>query len=119
MRKFFGIALSVALFATTIHAESPSLNLPAVPTLPITVIFKDVTRNDLFRLVIGAIQQSKRVDNFVMARAQRGYIEYKGELVGDNESFLAIVQQAVGDKLKVEIKSKSSNVELIVAPQSS
>ena len=53
-----------------------------------------------------------------MARAQRNYIEYKGDLVGDGESFLTVMKEAVGDKLNIEMKPKAAGIELLVTPQS-
>ena len=79
---------------------------------------KNVTRNDLFRVFIDALKQSKRVEHFAMARAQRNYIEYKGDLVGDGESFLTVMKEAVGDKLNIEMKPKAAGIELLVTSQS-
>lgn len=102
-----------------VFAQAPSLNLPPVPSQPLTVIFKNVTRNDLFHVFTDALKQSKRVENFVMVKAQRGFIEYKGNLVGDGESLMEILKEAVGDKLTLEMKPKAAGLELIVTAQGS
>ncbi|MDP2600649.1 MAG: hypothetical protein Q8P84_07975 [Deltaproteobacteria bacterium] len=91
--------------------------MPPPPSQPLTVIFKNVTRNDLFRVFTDALKQSKRVENFVMVKAQRGFMEYKGELVGDGEPLMEILKEAVGDKLKLESKPKpDGGLEIIVTP---
>jgi len=100
------------------RAQAPSLNLPPVPSETVVVIFKNVTRNDLFRVFTDALKQSKRVENFVMAKAQRGFIEYKGDFFGDSESFLTVMKEAVGDKLNIEMKPKAAGIELLVTSQS-
>lgn len=98
-------------------AQSPSLNLPPPPSQPLTVIVKNVTRNDLFRVFTDALKQSKRVENFVMVKGQRGFIEYKGDFFGDSESFLAVLKEAVGEKLMLEMKPKAAGLELLVTAQ--
>ena len=102
---------------TVSYAQGPSLNLPPTPSQPVTIIFKEVTHRDLFQLAFQTIKESKRTENLVMARAQRGYIEYKGDFFGDAASFLEMLHQAVAEKLKVEMKQKGGGLEILVTPQ--
>ena len=101
-------------------AQSPSLNLPPVPTQSLTVVFKNVVHQDQVRLVLESLKSSKRTEVFVMKRAQRGMIEYGGRYFGEANSLLDLLQQSVQDKLKLESKQKSDgDLEITVTPQSS
>ncbi|MDO8528169.1 MAG: hypothetical protein Q7T03_10865 [Deltaproteobacteria bacterium] len=116
MKKFF---LLVLLVCSPVFAESPSIALPDVPTLPLTVVFKNITRQDQFQLVVQTLKQSKRVDPFVMKRAQRGLIEYEGRFFGESSTLMDALQQAVQEKFKVESKPKGDGLEILVTPQTS
>ena len=112
------IASSLLLLAmTTAYAQAPSLNLPPPPMQPLIILFKNITRQDQFRLVADAVKASKRVDDFMMKRAQRGLIEYDGRFFGEASQLMNELQQATAGKLKLESKTKpDGGLEIIITP---
>ena len=120
MKKWIWIAsLLLAMTTAVVFAQGPSLNLPSPPTQPLTVVFKNVTQHDLFQTVIQTLKKSKRVDDLVMFRAERNFIEYHGSYFGDNDALLQTLQNASAGKLNFELKPKSGGgLEILVTPQS-
>ncbi|OGQ05711.1 MAG: hypothetical protein A3F82_05095 [Deltaproteobacteria bacterium RIFCSPLOWO2_12_FULL_44_12] len=117
---FFTVFMVLITTAGVAFAQAPSLNLPEMPKQSLTVIFKDITKHDQFKMVMQAIKQSKRVSPFVMKRAQRGYIEYEGKFFGESESFLEMINQAVLGKLRIDSKPKGGEgLEITVTSQGS
>lgn len=116
MKNLF--AVIIMLIAITSFAQPPSLNLPALPTQPLTVVFKNVTQHNLFQSALDAFKKSKRVEQFVMFRAERSFIEYHGRYFGENDSLLQSLQGETGGKLNFELKPKSDGgLEILVTPQ--
>ncbi|MBI5299242.1 MAG: hypothetical protein HY877_02970 [Deltaproteobacteria bacterium] len=99
-------------------AQTPSLNLPALPTQPLTVVFKNITQHNLFQSALNALKKSKRVEQFVMVRAERGFVEYHGRYFGENDLLLQVLQTQTEGKLNFELKPKSDDgLEILITPQ--
>lgn len=82
----------------------------------LTITFKDIVKYDQFQLVNITLQQLRRVEPFVMIRAQRGQIVYEGEYIGDAESLIDSLRQSVGQQLKVDWKQTEERLEIVVTP---
>lgn len=84
---------------------------------PLKVIFKDVTRQELFQLVNLTLKQSQKVNPFVMTRAQPGYFEYEGRFFGEQQELVDLLTQSVGEKLKIEARPTGLRFEITLSPQ--
>ena len=113
-----GLTMTILLLAMTTFAQTPSLNLPPPPTQPLSVVFKNITKQDQFRLVLQALKKSKRVEQLVMARAERGFIEYKGRFFGEPDSLQQELQYSIEGKVNIEFKPKSdASLEILVTSE--
>lgn len=82
------------------------------PAKQLTVIFKDVTQHDSVSLVTFTLKQTKRVNPFVMKKAQRGFIEYEGRYVGPEGELVEMLNIAIKDKLQMETKNLENGLEI-------
>lgn len=118
--KRVGIFLGVVFISLPARGQFsssvPSSMPQEAPSKPLTLIIKDVTRNDLFRLVLTSLKQSQRVKPLVMRRAQRGFIEYGGLYSGERGSLADIILQNSGGKLHVASRPTGENgLEIVVS----
>ncbi|OGQ45452.1 MAG: hypothetical protein A3H42_02000 [Deltaproteobacteria bacterium RIFCSPLOWO2_02_FULL_46_8] len=112
--KYLFAAMTMAL-AITSFAQTPSLNLPDLPTQPLTVVFKNVTQHNLFQSALNALKKSKRVEHLVMVRAERGFIEYHGRYFGESDLLLQVLQSGTEGRLNFELKPKSDGgLEILI-----
>ena len=111
------LAASAVLRAQTLP---PNLALGEIPSKPLTVIFKDMTRGDLFRLVERTLKENQKVKPFIMRRAQRGLIEYEGLYSGEKSELIDLLAQAVSGKVSLRSQSKGEEgLEILITPYGS
>lgn len=118
--KFFW-AMLVLLLLRPAWAQTPPPNLAPseIPGKPLVVIFKDITRGDLFRLAEQALKGSQKVKPFVMRRAQRGLIEYEGLYAGEKTELIDLLAQAVSGKASIRSQSRGEEgLEILLTPYS-
>lgn len=108
------VLLSWAVWAQTLP---PNLGPSEIPSKPLTVIFKDITRHELFRLVEQGLRQNQLVKPFVMRRAQRGLVEYEGLYAGEKGVLLDALGQTVAGRVAIQSRSKGEQgLEITITP---
>lgn len=123
MKKVFlalllsAVALAPALSQALAQTPPPNLAPSELPNKPLTVIFKEITRGDLFRLVEQTLKENQKVKPFVMRRAQRGLIEYEGLYAGEKSELVDLLAQAVSGKASLRSQSRGEEgLEITLTP---
>lgn len=116
------LVVLVLLFLRPALAQTPPPNLAPseIPSKPLTVIFKDITRGDLFRLVEQTLKENQKVKPFIMRRAQRGLIEYEGLYAGEKSELVDLLAQTLSGKFSIRSQSRGEEgLEIILTPYGS
>jgi len=72
-----------------------------------------VTRHEQYALVQETFQKQEGVSQFVLSRAGRGFLSFRGELSQETETFVESIRAALGDHFQVENKTlEDGTVEL-------
>ncbi|MBI4125790.1 MAG: hypothetical protein HY609_03800 [Deltaproteobacteria bacterium] len=82
----------------------------------LTFIFKDIASYPDIQLVIQILEQTQKVQHLSFREGKRNRIVYQGELVGEPESLLQMLEESINERLKVEARPSDDGLEIILQP---